>query len=344
MGKYSGIGISGSGSYAPKNVMYTDHVKSIFNFTEAYIQKIGISKVHIADETEYPTDMAIQASKDAIKDAGILPEDINIIIYSYGGFPEYFMWAEYAKIQYEIGAINASAMRFDQACNAQIIALDYAVSKIKADENINHILIVSADMFKEPIVNRWKTADACIWGDGASAAIISRGVTDHEIIDVVNMTDGALNHLWRIPVGGTVTPLEPEHIEQNLFRIDMNRFALEYLKDDAERERVSKRIVNTNIKTFEKLLEKIKKEKSDVNKIITYNVGKFIIENISKMLCVNLADTSWEYGSQHGHMGPADIFFNYDQMKKNNKIKSGDLVVLFSAGTGFSTASAAIQF
>ncbi len=344
MGKYSGIGISGSGSYAPRKAVYTEQVKAQFDFTDEYLKKIGINKVHIADETEYPTDMAILASKEAIKDAGIRPEDINIIIYSYGGFPEYFMWAEYAKIQHEIGAINAAAMRFDQACNAQIIALDYAVSKIKADEHINHVLIVSADMFKEPIVNRWKTADACIWGDGASAAIISRGVTDHEIIDVVNMTDGALNHLWRIPVGGTVAPLEPEHIEQRLFQIDMNRFALEFLKEDAERERVSKQIVKTNIETFNRLLKKIKREKGDVNKIVTYNVGKFIIESISHMLGVKLADTSWEYGSQYGHMGPADIFFNYDQMKKNNRIQRGDLVVLFSAGTGFSTASAAIQF
>ncbi len=119
---------------------------------------------------------------------------------------------------------------------------------------------------------------------------------------------------------------------------------MEYLKDDEERARVSSRIVRTNIETFDRLMQKIGREKEDVNKIVTYNVGKYIIENISKSLGCDLADTSWMYGSQHGHMGPADIFFNFDQMRKNRKFDSGDLVVLFSAGTGFSTASAAIQF
>ena len=344
MGKFSGIGIKGTASYAPRDHVMTRSVMDKYGFTDEYVNNIGIDKVHVSGKDEYPTDMAIYAAKEAIADAGIDPADIDIVIYSYGGFPEYFMWAEYARVQHEIGAVNAVSLRYDQACNAQIIALEYAVSKIKADDHINNILIVSADMFQEPIVDRWKAADACIWGDGASAAVVSRGVTDHEILEVVNLTDGELNHLWRIPVGGTVKPLKPEHIDEGLFRIDLNRFALEHLKDDDERARVSNRIVKTNIETFGRLMQKIGRGHSEVDKIVTYNVGKYIIENISKSLGCRLSDTSWEYGSQHGHMGPADIFFNFDQMRKNNRFEPGDLVVLFSAGTGFSTASAAIQF
>ncbi|MEA4962242.1 3-oxoacyl-ACP synthase III family protein [Lutispora sp.] len=344
MGNFLGIGISGTASYSPEKTIYAKEMKDKYDFSDEYLNKIGIEKIHVSAEEEYPTDMAIKVSKQAIMNAGLKPKDIDVIIYSYGGFPEYFLWAEYAKVQHEVGACNAVAVRYDQACNAQIIALEYALSKIKANSYINNILIVSADVFKEPIVDRWKTADACFWGDGASAAVVSRGVTEHEVIGIMNMTDGQLNHLWRIPVGGTMKPLKPEYIDQGLFKIDLNRFALQYLKDDAERERVSQRIVNTNIQTFQKLLKKIDKQKEDISKLVTYNIGKHITENICSLISTGISNTSWEFGSQYGHMGPADIFFNYDKMKENGRIRKGDLVVLFSAGTGFSTASAAIQF
>ncbi len=127
MGKYSGIGISGTASYAPKKQIMTRSVMDQYGFTEDYISNIGIDKIHVSGDREYPTDMAIYAAKDAIADAGIDPADIDVVIYSYGGFPEYFMWAEYARVQHEIGAVNAVSLRYDQACNAQIIALEYAV-------------------------------------------------------------------------------------------------------------------------------------------------------------------------------------------------------------------------
>lgn len=344
MGIYSGVGIASTASYSPEKVVYAEDIKEEYGFSEEYLEKIGIEKVHVAEDDEYPADMAIKAAKKAIQEAKIDPEEIDLILYSYGAFPEYFIWAEYAKIQHEIGAKNAAAMRLDQACNAQIIALEYACAKIKSNAHINNVLIVSADVFREPIVNRWKNADACFFGDGASAAVIKRGVTTNEIIGVCNMTDGELNHLWRIPVGGTAVPLQSQHIQDGLFRIDMNRFALEYLKDDEERKRVAERMVNTNIATLHRLLEKIGRKKTQVDKMITYNVGRYIIQNICDVMEIDIQDTSWHVCKNHGHMGPVDIFFNMDQMLKDNKIRSGQLVTIFSAGTGFSTASAAIQF
>ncbi|SKC76386.1 3-oxoacyl-ACP synthase III family protein [Maledivibacter halophilus] len=343
MGIYQGIGIASTASYSPEKIIRVEDIKKEYGFTDEYCKRIGIEQLHAAED-EYPTDMAVKAAKQAIIKADIDPEEIDLVLYSYGAFPEYFVWPEFAKIQYELGAKNATALRIDQGCNAQIISLEYACAKIKANPHINNVLIVSADVFIEPIINRWTNADACFFGDGASAAIVKRGVRDNRIVGIRNMTDGELNYLWKIPVGGTKEPLESKHIGENLFRIDMNKLAMEYLKDDEKRKAVAKRMVNTNLQTLNKLLRKVNKKKNQIDKMIVYNVGKYIIENICQAMEIEINQTSWNITKKYAHMGPVDIFFNLDKMLQKGQINCGELVILFSAGTGFSTASAAIEF
>lgn len=344
MGIYDGIGIASTASYSPKKVIRVDDIKEKYGFSSEFCEAVGYEQLNVS-ENEYPTDMAIKAAKKAIEKANIDPEEIDLILYSYGAFPEYFFWAEYAKIQHELGAKNAAVLRIDQACNAQIISLEYACAKIKLNPYIDNVLIVSADVFQEPIVDRWTTSKGVFFGDGASAAIIKRGIMSNRVVGISNLTDGELNHLWKVPVGGTVKPLEIDHIRQKLFRIDITRFALEYyLKNEEERKVVASRIINTNSRTLNQLLSKIKKKKGQIDKMVTYNVGKYIVKNICEAMEINIDRTSWDIGKIHGHMGPTDIFFNLDKMLNEGAINSGELVILFSAGSGFSTSSAAIEF
>jgi len=343
MGIYDGIGIASTASYSPEKVIRVEDIKEKYGFSSEFCEKVGFEQLNVS-ENEYPTDMAIKAAKRAIEKANLDPEEIDLILYSYGAFPEYFIWAEYAKIQHEIGAKNAGTLRIDQGCNAQIISLEYACAKIKSNPFVNNVLIVSADVFKEPIVNRWTTHNGTFFGDGASAVIIKRGITSNRILGISNITDGELNRLWGIPVGGTARPLESRHIRENLFKIDINRSSSQYLKDENERQKVVSRIIDTNLKTLEQLLSKINKKKDQIDKMVTYNIGKYMIENICSTMEIGLDRTSWNVAKKYGHLGPADIFFNLDKMINDGSINSGELVILFSAGTGFSTASAAIEF
>lgn len=343
MGIYDGIGIASTASYSPEKVIEVEDIKEKYGFTSEFCERIGVEQLNVS-ENEYPTDMAIKAATRAIEKANIDPEEIDLILYSYGAFPEYFIWSGYGRIQHEIGAKNAAALRIDQGCNAQIISLEYACAKIKSNPFVNNVLIVSADVFKEPIVNRWTTHNGSFFGDGASAAIVKRGITSNRILGINNITNGELNRLWGVPVGGTARPLESSHISQGLFNIDIHRFSSKYLKNEDERKKVVSLIVATNLKTLERLFSKINRKKDDIDKMVMYNVGRHIIQDICSDMEVGIDQTSWNIGKKYGHMGPADIFFNLDKMMDEGSIKAGELVILFSAGTGFSTASAAIEF
>ncbi|MCK4258984.1 MAG: hypothetical protein KAX49_08405 [Halanaerobiales bacterium] len=345
MSMFQDVGIFSMGSYIPEKVVSVHDVKEKYNISDELINKVQVEQVHVAADDEFQTDMAIKAAKDAMENGNVDPEEIDLIIYSYISWPEHFIYADYAKIQHEIGAKNAAAFRLEQSCNAQLMALEYGCAKILSDPNVNTVLLVSAEMWKEPLVNRWTCSDGMFLGDGASAVILRKGIKDHKILGISNKTEGSLNYIWRIPlVGGTKTPVTPEHVEQGLYFGSMIESARHNLKDEAERREVADKIIKLNLQTLDDLFKKINKTKKDVNKLIYYNVGGHFLKKIAGMVEIPMEKTSAYLAKEYGHMGVPDVFFNLQKMQKDGKIEKGDLVVLFNGGTGYSVSSAAIQF
>ncbi|SNT01217.1 3-oxoacyl-[acyl-carrier-protein] synthase-3 [Anaerovirgula multivorans] len=345
MGLYPDVGILSFGSYIPEKTVSVHEVKDRYGISDELIERVQIECVHVAADHEFATDMAIKAAKKAMEKGKVKPEQIDLIIYSYISWAEHFIWADYGKIQHALGAINSAAIRLEQSCNAGIMALEYGCAKIQSNPDINTVLLVTAETWKEPLVNRWTCTDGCFFGDGASAVILQRGVKGSQIINFCNKTDGSLNYIWRIPlVGGTKHPITPEHVEQGLYFGSMIESARRNLKNEDERKEVGEKIVSLNIQTLKELLQKIGKSKKDVDKLVVYNVGLHFLKKIADSIEIPLENTSAYLAKNHGHIGVVDIFLNLEKMIEDGNIQKGDLVFLFSGGTGYCASSTAIQF
>ncbi|SNT01195.1 3-oxoacyl-[acyl-carrier-protein] synthase-3 [Anaerovirgula multivorans] len=337
------IGIAGLGIYLPEDIAYVKEIQKQENLTDERIQDMGIVKLHMASDKVEPSDMAIEAAKEAMADAGVEADEIDALVY-YTVFPDYLKWADYARIQHEIGAKNAYSFKVDQACCSSIIGLDYALARLKTDPDMNTVLVVCADKYEKPLVNRWKAANANFYGDGASAAIIRRGVTSNRILGVNNITDGSFNHLWYIPVGGTKEPPTSENVRAGRFVLDCIKTASEYLSTEENRKKLYNTLIQNNRKVMVDLLERHEFTLQNVDKLIMYNLGKSVMDKIIEVVEIPIENTSYYLSKHVGHIGAADIFYNLKMMLDDGKIVKGDLVAIFSAGAGFSWSSALIQY
>ncbi|MCK4258985.1 MAG: hypothetical protein KAX49_08410 [Halanaerobiales bacterium] len=341
--KMDNIGIAGLGTYLPEDIIYVKDIKEQAELSDQRVKDMGIVKVHVAGNKVEPTDMAIEAAKNAMADAGVTPEEIDVIVY-YSVFPDYLRWADYARVQHDLGAKNAYAFKVDQVCCSGIIGLDYALAKLRTDLSVNTILITTADKYEWPLVNRWKGANANFYGDGASAAVIKRGVKSNRILGIENITDGSFSYLWKIPVGGAKQPPTPENIREGGFRLDFIKTAKDYLGSEESRKQLYSLMINNNKKITAELLNQHGYTLQDIDKLVMYNLGHKTLDKIINTLEMDVENTSYYVTKNVGHIGAADIFYNLKTMIDDKKIVSGDLVSLFSAGIGFSWSSALIQF
>ncbi|WP_432402595.1 3-oxoacyl-ACP synthase III family protein [Wukongibacter sp. M2B1] len=336
------VGISATARYLPKHCILTKDIIEEEGLTPKEVESIATNRVFVAKDEE-PTDMAIKAANTAIERANISPEDIDILVYS-SSFNDYLRWSDAARVQYEIGAENCYAFTIEQSCNGSMASIDYAFSRLKTDYDINNVLVVSSGKFEQPLINRWKAASANYYGDGASAAILSKRNVKFNILGCNSIADGSFNHLWKIPIGGIAEPATEENVLAGKFKMDCKKTAAEYLSDDIKREQLYSTLVNNNKKVMLDLLNRLDYSMEDIDKVVLYNVGKHVLDKIIQIIGIDEDRTSTYISYEHGHMGTPDILFNLDKMLEDGKFEDNDKIMLFSAGAGFTWSSTLLEY
>lgn len=336
------VSIVSTGRYVPEDVIYTKDVIELEKIPAKTVDELAIEKVHVALHEE-ATDMAIKASNIAINKAGIDPSQIDVVVYS-NTMPDYLRWSDAARIAHEIGAVNAYAFRIEQFCCGGMAGIDFAYSKLKADPDTETVLVVCADKFSKPLINRWTSASANYYGDGASACLVRRSEKGFEIKGTHAKTDGSFNHLWKMPVGGLKRPATADHVRDNLFNSDSRASAAEYLSDDSKRDELFTMLGKNNKLVMTELLDRLHVKQRDLSHMVLYNIGRDIMTKIIDIIGMDYGQTSMHIAKDYGHMGPTDIVFNLDFMQENNRFHSGDKIILFSAGAGFSWSSALLEY
>ena len=336
------VSIVSTGRYAPDTVIYTKDVIESEKIPMKTVEELAIDKVHVAIDEE-ASDMAIKASNRAINKAGIDPSQIDVVVYS-NTMPDYLRWSDAARIAHEIGAVNAYAFRIEQFCCGGMAGLDFAYSKLKADPDTKTVLVVCSDKFSKPLINRWTSASANYYGDGASACIVQRSEKGFEIKGTHAKTDGSFNHLWKMPVGGLKVPATADHIRDNLFNSNSRASAAEYLNDESKRDELFTMLGKNNKLIMTELLDRLKVDQKDLSHMVLYNIGRDIMTKIIDIIGMDYDQTSMDLAKDYGHMGPTDIVFNLDVMLEENRFNNGDKIILFSAGAGFSWSSALLEY
>lgn len=334
----SGVGIAAIGCYIPAGVETSREMAEKSGFPEyVFTDKIGIRRKPVAAEGEQPSEMGVRAAREAIERAGISPEMIDVVVYCGGAFYDYGVWSPAARIQHEIGAINAFAFEVKNGCNGGNLGLHLASRQLMTDPELEYALVVCSDVFSR-LVNygddRLLTLFHC--SDGATAAVLRKGEPGNRLLAYAGISDGSLVDAIRVPLGGTRIPWSPEGVDGGQDR---------WLIEDPEGLALvfSDVYLKNYVRVVRDAVRKSGHAMADIDFLFTNQVKHSTLDAVFDALGVPRERTLRTI-EQYGHMAASDTLLALSRSLDEGRVRPGNLVVLASSGTGFNWAATVIRF
>lgn len=242
--------VTGTGVYLPSKIMTNyDFPASLETNHEWIIERTGIVQRHIAAEGENTSDLAVHAGLDALKNSGISPESIDLVILATTT-PDDTMPSTATKVQHRLGMKSGAAFDVNAACSGFVYAMSIANSFIVAGQ-AKRVMVIGAETYSR--ILDWKDRSTCIlFGDGAAAVILEaqkgtgnsddRGIlfsrihSDGQYTELLKTTGGVSSTMtsgFLTMVGKEIfrhaASKMPSAVEEGLAELDLSKDAIDWL-------------------------------------------------------------------------------------------------------------------
>ena len=314
--------IIGTGRKHPAQVVTNAMFEQRLDTSDEWIrERTGILERRVIS-SERLVDMAIEASRQAIEDAGIAAADIDYIICS-NVVNEYVTPSLSCIVQGAIGA-KCACVDVNAACSGFMYALDMADDRIRSGK-AKRVLVIAAE---EPTrMVDWEDRATCVlFGDGAGAVVVSEG--DGLLasrLTTVSKTD-CLYYL---------RDLEPTPYVSN----EAYNFGPMYMNG----KEVFKTAVLSSVRDIKALLKHAGLESSDVKYYILHQANMRIIEAVANYLKLDMSHFPHNV-DRCGNTSSASIPLLLDELARDGKIQRGDKIVMSAFGAGFTTGAALFEW
>jgi len=296
---------------------------------EWIVQRTGISERRILDKDTPTYTLAVEAARQAIKDSGIRPEQIDLILVTTST-PDFLTPSTSCIVQKETGAVNAAAFDIMAACSGFIYGLTIAKQFIETGY-YEHVLLVSSEGMSKAV--DWTDRKTCVlFGDGAGAVVMGKVDEGYGILSTYLGADGTNGHNITIPC----LYMSEEELEK---RKDYENKIAVY-QDGHE---VFKFAVKIMPYATEKAMEKADITLDDVKYIIPHQANSRILESAAKRLGVAI-EKVYTIIRKYGNMSSASIPVAMDDAYRKKRISRGDNLVLVGFGGGLTWGSALLRW
>ncbi|MBU3101406.1 MULTISPECIES: beta-ketoacyl-ACP synthase III [Clostridium] len=320
------VQIIGTGSYAPLNIMTNHELSKIVDTSDEWIVSMtGIKQRHISTG-ENTSDLATKAATEALVDANIKAEDIDLIIVASTS-PDQFVPATACIVQGNIGAVNAMAFDISAACTGFIFALNIAMQFLKTGQR-KRALIIGADVLSK-IVD-WTDRNTCIlFGDGAGAAVLEAGSV-RGIISVNSASEGQKGKFLTCPTVDV----------KNTYTKGNENFKATISMDGKE---IFKFAVKTIASSISRILNENNYTLDDIKYVVCHQANFRIIEFVVRKLKAD-KDKFFVNLDKYGNTSAASIAIAMDEMNKENLLTAGDKIILVGFGGGLTYGASLIEW
>ena len=322
--------IAGTGSYLPERILRNAELEKMVETTDEWIvTRSGIRERHIARADEATSDMAAEAARRALQQAGVAAEEVDLLIVATVT-PDMPFPSTACFVQHRIGARNAACFDLEAACSGFLYGIETARQFITSG-TIKTALVIGAE--KLSCVTDWQDRSTCVlFGDGAGAAVLRADGDDNRgILTTVMGADGSLTELLQLPAGGSRNPATHETVDKRLHYMKM-----------AGRE-VFKAAVLSMSEAATRALERCNLTVQDVKWIVPHQANRRIIEAISERLGVPL-ERFYLNLERCGNMSAASVPVALDEAVRGGRIQRGDVVLLVAFGGGFTWACSVVRW
>jgi len=321
--------ITGTGSFAPPRILTNyDLEKMVDTSDEWIIARSGIRERRIVEDGMVSSDLALEASKIALNEAGLEPDQIDLILVGTVT-PDYLLPSTACILQDKLKIKNAAVMDIAAACSGFIYGLSIASAFIGIGQYKN-VLVIGVEILSK--ITNWEDRNTCVlFGDGAGAAVVSATTEEKGILGTFLSGDGSLANLLHISVGGTKVPLTKENIDLKQQYICM------------EGSEVFKSAVRAMEDAAEHIIQKVGLTPEEIDLLIPHQANLRIIEALAKRLKLPMEKVFVNI-DRYGNTSAASVPIALDEARKKGLIKEGSNTVLVAFGAGFTWGSALIRW
>ena len=311
--------ITGTGSYLPPRRLTNNDLaaelaqRGIETSDEWIVERTGIHARHFAAPDVASSDLALEASRNALEAAGITAQDIDLIIVATST-PDMVFPSTAAILQNKLGITNGCpAFDVQAVCSGFVYALTVADAMIRA-ETARRVLVVGAEVFSR-ILNFNDRTTCVLFGDGAGAVVVE--ASDEPGILASDLhADGS--HVGILCVPGHVSG--GEILGSPMLTMDG--------------QAVFKLAVGVLDKAARATLSKAGLTESDIDWLIPHQANIRIMQSTARKLKLPM-DKVVVTVDQHGNTSAASIPLALDHAVRNGQVQKGQTVLLEGVGGGF---------
>lgn len=317
--------ILATGRYVPEKVLTNAELEEILHrpVNDWLIENVGIRERHIMAADQTTSDLAYQASRQALQRANLSPTDLDLIIVATDT-PDYISPATATVLQDKLGAKRAGTFDVSCACAAWVTALDIAARQIATDNEINRVLVVGAYGMSR-FVDYSDHRTCTLFADGAGAVVL--GVASRPgFLAGKLIARGEFYDALGIYTGGATCPVTPAGVNNGVPRVQfVKRFPASF-----------------NAEQWPTLIQAVlTKANLNVDQVSHYFFTQLNLNTIKQVMSIlgqPLSKSHWIM-DKWGYTGSACIPMALDDaLEQGRGPKTGDIVLFCASGGGIALA------
>lgn len=319
--------ITGVGAYLPPHVLTNEDLERLVDTSNEWIvSRTGIRERHIVSEGQATSDLAAEAARSALDDAGCSPEDIDLFVVGTSSpdmvFPSTACLAA-AKIGLTCPSHDVMA-----ACTSFIYALHHATSIIESGR-ARRALVVGAEAFTR-LIDFTDRGTCVLFGDGAGAFVVEAS-EEAGVLGIDLGADGSRPDILQVQAGGSAMPATCERLEQGLQFVQMNG------------SEVFKFAVRVIPETTKKALAASGLSVDDITWLVPHQANQRILNTVADRLgvpherVVSTIETT-------GNTSAASIPLAVHHLYTVGNLSRGDVLALVGFGAGLTWGAAVVRW
>jgi 3-oxoacyl-[acyl-carrier-protein] synthase-3 len=325
------VGLAGTASYLPERWMTAAEIAVASGIPEPVIlDKFGLRGKHIAAEDEHVSDLSVTAAERLLAELDVDPESIDVVLYYGSTWKDYTVWQAAPWIAHRLGCTRAFAIEYDNVSHGTSVALRVARDMLRAEPELERVLMVAA--CRESYLLDYENERSRFmfsFGDGAVAGLLVGDADRNEVLGAHTITDGSFSLQVKVLSGGSVSPnggyrfldvADPAAMKAGLDPVTLPNF----------------------VAAAEGALERSGASLADVAFVCPLHTKRSMHTALLDALGVPLERSV--YLDDTGHMSGIDPLLGLDRAARAGRLADGDLVLLLSAGTGYTWAAAVVRW
>ena len=333
--------ITGTGISIPAKKIDNEELSSFMDTSDEWIRShTGIGSRHIAGDDIATSDLAIEASHQALKSAGIKAEQVDLIIVAtatpdYLGFP-----STACIVQGALGAENAAAFDLVAGCTGFIYGLDAADAMLRNRSFNNtgnkYALVIGSEILSHKV--DWNDRNtAVLFGDGAGAVVLENreNLDDSEeslgLVGSILKSDGTGFEALIVPKGGSRNPYKNGELVGSGSFIEMDG------------RKVYNFAVRVNTLLVKELLIKQGLTMEDIKWIVPHQANSRILQAVAKRIGFSQEKIFMNI-EKYANTSAASIPIALNELLSSGQLQRGDWIMMLGFGAGLSYGGNLIQW